>query len=74
MNLGQRNSVRHDLMTRKDWQKPAERMRAIAAATPDQQTIFLLIDLAEEYEKLAAKAAVKGAIPQSSAVRSSPVR
>ncbi len=46
--------MRHDLTTRKDWQKRAERLRAIAA-TPDQQTIFLLIDLAEEHEKLAAK-------------------
>jgi hypothetical protein len=63
--------MRHGLMTRKDWQKRAERMRAIAGATPDEQTIFLLLDLAEEYEKLADEAAVKGAVPQSSAVRSS---
>jgi hypothetical protein len=47
-------------------------MRTIAAATPDQITI-LLIDLAEEYAKHANKAAVKGAVLQSSAMRSSAV-
>jgi hypothetical protein len=35
-------------------------MRAIAAAMPDQQTIFLLIDLAEEYEKRAGARNIGG--------------
>ena len=43
----------------KHWRNRAEQMRALAAAMPDQQTVILMTDLAQEYDKLAEKAALR---------------
>jgi len=42
----------------KHWRKRAERMRALAAAVPSPQQRILMTDLAEEYERLTAEAAL----------------
>jgi hypothetical protein len=50
----------------KHWRKRAEQMRSLAAAMPDQQQSVLMTDLAEEYDRLADKAALraKGQTPE----------
>jgi hypothetical protein len=42
----------------KHWRKRAERMRALAGAMPAPQQSILMTDLAEEYDRLAAEAAL----------------
>jgi hypothetical protein len=43
----------------KHWRKRAERIRALAGAMPAPQQSILMTDLAEEYERLAAEAALR---------------
>jgi hypothetical protein len=49
----------------KHWRKRAERMRALAAAMPAPQQSILMADLAEEYERLAAEAALMASLDRS---------
>jgi hypothetical protein len=51
----------------KHWRKRAAEMRSLAAAMPDHQQSVLMTDLAEEYDRLADKAALrpKGRRPNS---------
>ena len=58
----------------KHWRKWAERLRALGAAMPAPQQSTLMTDLAEEYQRLAAEAALtvrlRGSLKSSARVES----